>query len=228
MKFNRGFSKSLTKVFQEHQFTGEPSKKPIAVWRLWLPLLIQTGLILSVPAQSIHTQLTGKTVVLQTLPVDPYDPFRGYSMTLNYDISSPETLQKLPGWAELVQHSGIRSNDVAAGTKLYVILQQQASTSNLPEAWKPVKVSSDRPTSIAANQVALKGSYSYGTITYGLETYYIPEAQHQQINKDLAQAQQTSLGQQRQKQPIVVEVKVDAQGNAVPISFWVREHNYRF
>lgn len=213
--------------FQDYQIaTGEKSKKPIAAWRLWVPLLIQTGLILSVPAQPVYTQLTGKTAVLQTVPVDPYDPFRGYSVTLNYDISNPQALQKLPGWAELVkQHpSGNGDDGLALGTNFYVILEQpKSSASSLPEAWKPVAVSGDRPASVAANQVALKGRYTYGSIAYGLETYYIPEEQREKINNDINQA-----GQGRQEQPIVVEVKVDTQGHAVPISFWVRERNYRF
>lgn len=210
--------------FQDYQIaTAEKSQKPVAAWRLWVPLLIQAGLILSVPAQAVYTHLTGKTAVLQTIPYDPYDPFRGYSVTLSYDISRPETLKQLPGWAELVRQNP-RIGSFANKTNFYVILEQPKSfASSLPGAWKPVAVSSDRPTSLAANQVALKGLYTYGSIAYGLETYYIPEAQQKQINKDIAEA-----GQGRQKQPIVVEVKVDAQGHAVPISFWVSEHKYRY
>jgi len=199
---------------------------PIAVWRLWLPLLIQTGLILAVPAQPIYTLLTGKTAILQTLPVDPYDPLRGYSVTLRYDISRPATLQKLPGWMELVrQNPAANATTLAAGTQLYVILQAQQSTASIPPAaWQPVRVSGNHPKSVAVNEVALKGRYNNGTVTYGLETYYIPETQREQINRDIAQAQQTGVEQQ---QPIVV-VKVDTQGKAVPTSFWIQNRNYRF
>ena len=240
MKLNRDYNKQLSSSsqaleklnFQDYQIATSEIK-PIAAWRLWVPLLIQTGLILAVPAQPIYTQLTGKTVVLQTVPVDPYDLFRGYSVRFNYDISRADDLRHLPGWAELVkQNPGKTSYALANGSNLYVILEQpKQSASSLPEAWKPVGVSSDRPTSLAANQVALKGRYIYDSIAYGLETYYIPEEQREQINKDINQVRfEPEPVQQRQEQPVVVEVKVDAKGNAVPTSFWVNNplRNYRF
>jgi uncharacterized membrane-anchored protein len=157
-------------------------------------------------------------------------------VTLRYDISRLDSLQKLPGWAELVkQHPsgnpGSRVLDLARGTSFYVILEQpKSSTPGIPQAWKPVRVSSDSPASVAANQVALKGQYTYGSIEYGLETYYIPEEQREQINEDISQSWQKG-----QNQSTLVEVKVDARGHAVPMSFWVPDakaqtslRNYRF
>jgi len=34
---------------------------------------------------------------IKTIPVDPYDPLRGYSQTLNYEISRLDNLRSLPG-----------------------------------------------------------------------------------------------------------------------------------
>jgi uncharacterized membrane-anchored protein len=218
------------KNFHDYVIATQPkSLKPIPVWRFAIPLLIQAALILSIPAQAVYTYITGKTVILQTVPVDPYDLLRGYSVTLSYDISRTDTLKKLPGWEELIkQYPGRNSqySPLEEGIELYVILQEEKSSSpGIPKAWKPVRVSGKRPESLATNQVALQGTYQYNSITYGLESYYIPEDQREQINQEISQAQQTSVGQQ---QPIVVEVKVDSQGNAVPISMWVRERKYRF
>ena len=193
---------------------------------------MQTGLILAAPTQPFYTKLTGKTVVLQTIPVDPYDPLRGYSQTLNYDISRLENLRRLPGWKEIEgQQAGKKSTNLppdsdylATGARFYVILEAPGATEfQPPKPWKPVRVSSDRPTSLPANQIALKGKSTGGAIEYGLETYYMPEQQRNKINQDINQAQRG-----RQQQSVVVEVKVDAQGRAVPISFWVSERNYRF
>jgi len=203
----------------------KPQKLPqIPFWRLWLPLLFQTGIILAAPAQPFYTQLTGKTVILQTVPVDPYDPLRGYSQTLSYDISQINNLQQLPGWQELTQQqtSEPSVNDVPVGTNLYVTLEAPTSSSTPPPAWKPVRVSRDRPQ-LAANQVAIKGKFTGNSIAYGLETYYMPEAQRDEINQSIAQAQRD-----QQQRSLVVEVKVDNQGRAVPISFWVNQRNYRF
>ncbi|MBW4576329.1 MAG: GDYXXLXY domain-containing protein [Aphanothece sp. CMT-3BRIN-NPC111] len=221
-----------------------PPLEHLPAWRLWVPLLCQTAIILAAPAGPFYTQLVGKTVVLQTVPVDPYDLLRGYSQTLSYDISLLKNLRRLPGWQELVkQQAAKRSTNIpapsvsssdylASGTKVYVILEAPASDeSSPPKAWKAVRVSSDRPTSLPANQIALKGKFTGDSIEYGLETYYMPESQRDEINEDISQAQAG-----RQQQSVVVEVKVDTQGRAVPISFWVRDvkksgkapRNYRF
>lgn len=220
--------------------SSSESTNPIPAWRFWLPLLFQTVLILSVPAQAVYTHLTGKTVILQTAPVDPYDFLRGYYQTLGYDISQVNNLRKLPGWNDLPKHSPSygSTTSLADGTRIYLVLEQPqtAGAAGLPQPWKPIRISSTLPTQLSANQVVLKGVSRYNTIEYGLETYYMPEDQRDQINQDLNDAQQRNPADLRQKSPIVVETKVDAQGNAVPVSIWVRFgkpaekdiRNYRF
>lgn len=206
-------------------------------WRFWLPLLFQTGLILAVPAQAIYTQLSGKTVILQTIPVDPYELLRGYSQTLRYDISNQDSLRRLPGWQELPkqQPQGSKINFIEPGTRFYVILAEPVAPpkSQLPQAWKPIAVSLRSPTKLKNSQVALIGLAKAGSIQYGLETYYIPEEQREQINSDLRQARladptplQLTLplanSQQQPTPPVVMEIKVNAQGNAVPIGLWAQ------
>lgn len=198
-----------------------PPPRKLSLWQLWLPLLFQTGIILAAPAQPFYTQLTGRTVILQTVPVDPYDPVRGYSQTLSYDISRIDNLKQLPGWQEVVTTAG-SNNDAPVGS-LYVTLQAPTSTSNPPAAWQPIRVSRNLPRDLATNQVALKGQFRHNAIAYGLETYYMPEAQRDQINRNITQAQQNP-----QQQSVVAEVKVDTQGRAVPVSLWVKQQNYRF
>ncbi|MCG6135374.1 MAG: GDYXXLXY domain-containing protein [Nostoc sp. LLA-1] len=209
--------------------TTSPSptpEKPL-LWRFVIPLLIQAGFILAVPAQAVYTLMTGRTAVLQTVPVDPYDLLRGYSVILNYEISLTSNLKELPGWTELVkQHpSSDQQFDLESGTNLYVILEEQKFTGEVPQAWKPVRVSGELPTSLNDNQIALKGISSYNSISYGLETYYIPEDQRNDINHDISTARPLKPGQ---PQPIVVEVKVNPQGNAVPLTMWVRDRRYNF
>ncbi len=198
--------------------TNSPvNNKPIPILRLVIPLLIQAGLLLAIPAQSIQTYLTGKTVILQTVPVDPYNILTGYYQILSYDISTQSTLEKLPDSKDILKD----------GNSLYVILQEEKSTDEkIPKAWKPVRLSEKLPDSLPDNQVALKGKYRYGRVTYGLEKYNIPEDQRNKINDNISQASRSAT--QRQPQPIVVEIKVDSQGKSVPISMWVKEQNYRF
>ncbi|MFB8791658.1 MAG: GDYXXLXY domain-containing protein [Potamolinea sp.] len=226
------------------------------VWRFWLPILFQTTLILTVPAQAIYTQLTGKTIILQTAPVDPYELLRGYSQTLRYDITNQDNLRKLPGWKELPKQlpNGNKVSFIQPGTQVYVILAESNKPvlNELPQAWKPVAIATKLPTKLPVNQVALKGLAQDGIIKYGLETYYIPEEQKQQINAELRTARETDQNQQtptptstpsqpdanqpQQTPPVVMEIKVNSQGDTVPISLWARVgkapkqqiRNYRF
>ena len=182
-----------------------------------VPLLIQAGLILAIPAQPVYTYVTGRTVILQTIPVDPYNILTGYYQILRYDISTESTLKKLPGSKDLLKN----------GNSFYVILQELQSTGEgIPQAWKPLRLSQEIPDKLPANQIALKGKYQFGSVKYGLEKYNIPEDQRNQINRNISQARSSTT--QPDKQPIVVEIKVDSQGKAVPISMWVKEQNYRF
>lgn len=204
--------------------TQNEEMRSLPIWRFAVPILFQVGLILALPAQSVYTHVTGKTVVLQTIPVDPYDVLRGYSQTLSYDISRPENLKKLPGWQEIIkQQKNKSSNYLDSKTQLYIVLEAPPARAKTPPvAWKPLKVSGSRPTSLQANQIALKGRGAGNSIRYGLETYYFPEAQQQEINQAISQAQRG------RKSSLVVEIKVDKQGNGVPVSLWVRDRNYRF
>ena len=193
--------------------------RPVPSWRFWVPLLLQAALIVAIPAKSIYTQMSGRDVVIQTAPVDPYDLLRGYSVTLNYEISQAGTLDDLPGWKELAPGSG-----PPGPRMLYVVLKAPpGSPERPPKAWKPVRVTGDRPTNLAADEVAILGTYDNGLMQYGLETYYIPEDERDRINNDI---NQSSWGPGRQ--PIVVEAKVDTQGNAVLSRLWVGDRDYGY
>lgn len=194
------------------------SPRRIPGWRFWLPLLFQAILIVAVPARDAYTSVAGKPVILQTAPVDPYDLLRGYYQTLRYDISNVDLLEKLPGGEVLSTAQG-------TSTRFFVVMEAPAdATANTapPQPWKPVRISTDRPTDLNPNQAAIEGQFNGWQVTYGLETYYMPEDQRQQINADISQVQ----GQNQES--FVVEAKVDASGNAVPVGLWVRDRNYRF
>ncbi|MEO1590763.1 MAG: GDYXXLXY domain-containing protein [Cyanobacteria bacterium J06632_22] len=187
-------------------------------WRLWVPLAIQSVLIVAVPAQDAVTYATGTPVTLQTAPVDPYDFMRGYYQTLSYDISQPETLQALPGGAAIFSTEGYWKP-----RSFYVVLEAPATTVTPPDPWQPIRISHERPKDLAPQQIALKGEYTgIGVITYGLERYYMPADRRQDVNADINQTQW------QDRESFVVDIRVDDRGNAVPAGLWVRERNYRF
>lgn len=193
------------------------SSKSLSAWRLWFPLLVQAALIVAVPAQNAYTYLTGQRIVLQTLPADPYDPLRGHYQTLSYEISRPERLQMLPGGKELFGQQRTHRH-----FSFYLVLEApivKAVTAPLP--WQPIQVSTEHPSHLAANQIALKGYAQGRRIAYGLETYYMPEERRDRVNNEIIQVQNRGNN-------FVVEARVDEGGNAVPVSLWVGDRNYRF
>jgi uncharacterized membrane-anchored protein len=108
---------------------------------------------------------TGKTVILQTMPVDPMDIFRGEYVQLRYDIS---TLSNIPGLATLEY-----------GNKAYVHLEQDGAT------WKATEVSKEKNDSwdvfiagevenIFNNQVS---------VIYGIEAYFVPQGKGPEIQR---------------------------------------------
>ncbi|WP_016950392.1 GDYXXLXY domain-containing protein [Anabaena sp. PCC 7108] len=222
------FSEKLT--FRDYLIaTEQKANKPLPIWRLVAPLMVQIGLILAVPTQAMYTDMTGKPVILQTLPVNTNNVLQGSSLTLDYNISRSETLRRLPGWTDWVRKNSVRNRQIAPGSTLYLVLQEQLSYDRgVPRAWRPIRVSSSLPMYLPNNQVALKGNYQDGLINYGLENNYIQDEQRQQINNDILQIQENQYGE---RPAILVQVKVDPQGNAVPTSMWIgdpaSDRNYR-
>ncbi|ALF55789.1 membrane-anchored protein [Nostoc piscinale CENA21] len=220
------FSEKLT--FRDYLLaTDQKANKPLPTGRLVLPLAIQAAIIFAVPFLSMYTTLTGREVILQTVPVNSRNVLQGNSLELDYNISRISTLRRLSGWQELLRRNRGRDGELLEGTNLYVILQEQPFFSRgVPRAWRPVRVTTNPPRSLPSNQAALKGVYQDGYVQYGVENYNVQDEERQQLNRDVAQAvRQTRDGQSRS---IVVKVKVDPQGNAVPVSLWVRDRNYQF
>ena len=205
---------SLAPEGQENQ-----RSRRLSAWRLWVPLAFQTILIGAIPLQSAYTFLKGQPVTLQTAPVDPYDFLRGYSQTLSYDISSVSRLRELPG-AEAV----FKSLETIDKSTLYVVLQAPKQITTPPTPWQPVKISDTSSIPLADNQVLLKGQYGNRGVRYNLETYYMPEDQRERINNQIQEVR----GRRPSQQAFVVDIKVDAQGNSVPVSLWINQQNYKF
>ena len=191
------------------------NKKRIPLWRFIVPLLLQLLIILSIPSQSFYTYAVGKTIAIQTIPVDPYDLLRGYSQTLRYDISDLNKLKQLPGGKDLEQ-----------AETFYVILQAPESQKQQPpQAWIPSRISIKKPQTLTEQEIAIAGTRdNSGWANYGLETYYMPENMREQINREISQLQQQSS----QERSFVVEIKVDPQGNAIANSLWIGDRNYKF
>jgi uncharacterized membrane-anchored protein len=205
----------------------EHHKLPMS--RMALPLFLQVLLICSIPFQSVYALITGTTVILKTMPVDPYDILRGYYQTLSYDISRFDTLQSLRGWGKTISPNcrDVRDGEcwhLEKNLPVYITLVRNPSiNASLPQPWQPVAIDKELPRNLTANRIAIRGVSNGSSIIYGLETYYMPEQQKDVINTDVNQAQSTG-----QRQNLSVEIKVDHQGLAAPVSLWVGAKKYHF
>jgi uncharacterized membrane-anchored protein len=202
----------------------------------WFALAVQFLLMATVPAQAIYTQLTGQSIILKTIPVDPYDPMRGYSTTLRYDISEVKLLKTLPGWQDMPtiedpypdysKPKGSKTPKpriLKPGTTIYVTLEQdlKAAPSAL-RPWKATAISSKLSPQRSPEKVILKGVVPAGNfgnfqfVDYGLETYYMPENRRNEVNDAI------------RSQKAVAEIKVDAQGQGVPLKLRVGDRDFEF
>ena len=100
--------------------------------------------------------LTGKTVVLKTQPVDPFDMFRGQYLTINYEISRVS----LP-------------ENTTEGRAVYVSLKEGDD-----KIWHADKVSLNKPESDVFIRGTTKQSWRGLAVEYGIEQYFFERGAH--------------------------------------------------
>lgn len=151
-------------------------------------VIIQILILVAVPARKVLTKATGKTVVLKVQPVDPYSILSGYYATLGFDISRVEAFPNATGMLQ----------DFSQGAWVYAIVERDDDG-----IWRPVSLEHELPANLPDNRAALLGRINRGAIEYGIEEFYIPEAQRDRIAEDLS----------RNVDKARVEVKVDRGGH---------------
>ena len=161
--------------------------QPRELLRFAVPLALQLAVLGAIPAGQLWIRATGQTVRLRTAPVDPYDIFSGYYMTLSYEISSQGNL---PGLEKL---------KLERGDSLYVLLAPGAD-----QVWKAVSVHKDKPP-VPPGQAVIRGRYGgWRSVEYGIEAYYIPEEVRQEMAGVFRENRNSAI----------VEVKVSSSGTA--------------
>ncbi|MHC5074068.1 MAG: GDYXXLXY domain-containing protein [Planctomycetota bacterium] len=129
-----------------------------------MAVIAQLIILVTVPAQKIFTLKTGKTVVLQTRPVDPYSIMSGYYVILGYEISRPEG--QWQSWPN--------------SQKVWVLLKQGSDG-----IWDAEDIYMTKPSSIPKDTVLIKGTKQSWRIVYGIESYFIPEKAREKVESDL-------------------------------------------
>ncbi len=146
--------------------------------------------------------MTGKTVYLRTMPVDPRDPFRGDYVSLNYEIS-------------VIPRKDVKSAILEEkGAKFFVRLKMEENGLYVFDG-----CSSEMP---AKGNVFIKGSFDrnwmWGRsdkvlhLKYGIEKYFV------QQNKGLDIEKRAGIGNEIHV-PLEVEVALGSDGTAVAKGF---------
>jgi uncharacterized membrane-anchored protein len=147
-------------------------------------VVIQALILIAVPARKVVTRATGKTVVFKVEPIDPYSVLSGYYTTFSLDISRVDAFPNAQVFPDGAIYAVVARGD--DGT------------------WKPALLESHLPANLPENRVAILGQLRGGLITYGIEQFYIPEAQRGAIADDL----------RKNRDKARIEVKVDRSGHA--------------
>lgn len=132
-------------------------------WQLLvLAVGIQLAVLVSMIAQRATPLVTGTTVLLRVVPVDPRDLFRGDYVILSYDFSNvpASTIEGLP--------PPRYDSTVRSGERVYVSLVLEPDGRH----WCTETISTTRPS----GGVYLCGTVSdYRRIECGIESFYVQE-----------------------------------------------------
>jgi uncharacterized membrane-anchored protein len=121
----------------------------------------QLFVLLGMIAFRAAPHVTGETVLLRVVPVDPRDMFRGDYVTLSYQFTR---LSSVPGYGS----QGNDPHDERRGQTVYVLLAPEADGKH----WRPIRASLTRPT---------EGRFIRGTVAgwdrgeFGIESFYVQE-----------------------------------------------------
>lgn len=170
-----------------------------AIWFV-LAVLLQTLILMLVPARQVHARLTGKEITVKTAPVDPYDFLSGYHVILSYDISQPPVIVNEP-WPPKPR-------------TVYVVVCPDPNN----EVWVFDSVHDRWPDEVGADKLVIKGKAEYRRIRYGIENYFVPEGKRGSIEHDLRNNRSNTYA----------DIKVDRFGNAALIRLRVGDAVYEY
>ncbi|MGA2797590.1 MAG: GDYXXLXY domain-containing protein [Thermoguttaceae bacterium] len=131
---------------------------PLIIGGIILQLVVLVGMI----AMRLAPLLTGDTILLRVVPVDPRDIFRGDYVTLGYECS------RIPaqGIAGLRNYQNYDFSKVQ-GQTVYVALAPEPDGKH----WRPEQYSTERPK----QGIYLRGQIQGRQIQYGIESYFVQE-----------------------------------------------------
>ncbi len=170
-----------------------------SIWTLRLVLLLAVQFVILglVAADKIRAEIWGREILIQTAPYDPYDFLSGYHAALRYEIS------QLP---DDVEKDAYEMND-----PVFVLLAPDPN-----DTWQIESVHAEPVDPLEENAVMLRGRISRDRIFYGIEHFYFPETQRDEINSGLRENPDKSYAR----------IKVSRDGHAVLLGLIIDGKEY--
>lgn len=147
----------------EHLITSLKSRERLL---LLLAVGFQVTVLLSMIALRATPLLTGSTILVRVIPVDPRDFFRGDYVILGYEFSRipPEGIEGLP------EERSRANASQWLGKEVYVTLVPDMDGQH----WRMETMSLQRPSEGAYIRGALT---DFGRLAFGIEAYYVQEGE---------------------------------------------------
>jgi|WetSurMetagenome_2_1015567.scaffolds.fasta_scaffold02917_2 uncharacterized membrane-anchored protein len=186
---------------------------------------LQAVIVALVPAGKYLALSRGRPLVLKLAPVDPYSMMSGYYAALNYEVSSPSAFKP--------------SQNPQPGDTVYAVVRKGEDG-----AWHPETLLLHKPSGLSPEQAFLRGTFRPNRwggqgIVYGIESFYIPEEDREDLNRALArrwEAQRLppppAVGPPAPpappppSPPSYAEVKVDGSGRAALVALRVGDKRF--
>ena len=138
-------------------------------WPFALAVVLQLGLLATIPGKKIWAQQFGAEISLKTRPVDPYDMLAGYYVTLAYEVERVPTSLRPSG----VQYDSPVWLELAPGSPAWTL--------------RAVHTEKNRP---ADGHVVIKALWKHGDADIPQASrLYIPEDQRQAVDRAVATSQ---------------------------------------
>ncbi|MBI4338378.1 MAG: GDYXXLXY domain-containing protein [Chloroflexi bacterium] len=152
-------------------------------WAFLAIVALQVLILVGMAAYKETTLRTGEVVVLQTVPVDPRDLFRGDYVVLGYEISTlGDDPSRLPRGAQRV----CCVYGVVPGDAVFVRLAPDPSG----QKWIATSLTREEPQGdvlfikgTVVETGPAEGSMNWVRVEYGIESYFVPEGQGRAIEQ---------------------------------------------
>ena len=138
-------------------------------------IVIQIVFLLGLVGYRESILTLGRTTVLQTVPVDPRDLFRGEYVVLRYEITTLGQDSNLPGGKRYFLRGEINTGDT-----VYVTL------TNVDDSPCFLEVQTGKPAEDADLFIKGRVTEKRGdtiTVEYGIEQYFVPEGRGLEIER---------------------------------------------